>query len=233
MLAPTLVTSPTKILDDADIKKSLGLFIDGQGKNKGRDPNERYASFDFCYTYFYSFYKRNRLHELASKEYLQMSCLQLGFYLASWGMLRGSSFLLEKSVRSYANLIQTIANMDPELWRIDVDSYTDEHISQLLDCRQQITVALGRTQATDTLTTKIMLGVFGNVPAFDQYFRKGFKVHTFNRDSLLKVKEFYDKHKSLFDSIKIQAFDFSSGGVTDIIYPKAKLIDMYGFMAGQ
>ncbi len=233
MLTSTLVKNPTDLLDEVAIKKSLDLFLDGQGKNKGRSPDERYASFDFCYTYFYTFYKENRLHELANEQNIEMSCLQLGFYLASWGMLRGSSFLLEKSVRSYANLIRTISSINPELWRIDVDGYTEENISRLLDCKQQITTALGRTQATDTLTTKIMLGVFANVPAFDQYFRKSMKVHTFNRNSLLKIKTFYEEHKSLFDSFNIQAFMFSSGEATDIVYTKAKLIDMCGFMAGQ
>ena len=66
-----------------DINKSLNQFIEGQGKNKGRKPDERYASYDFCYNYFYSFYKRNKLSELANEKNIQMSCLQLAFYLAS------------------------------------------------------------------------------------------------------------------------------------------------------
>ncbi len=49
-----------------NIKKSLDLFLNGQGKNKGRKPDERYASFDFCYNYFYSFYKKGKLSELAN-----------------------------------------------------------------------------------------------------------------------------------------------------------------------
>jgi hypothetical protein len=36
---------------------------------------------------------------------LHMFCLQLGFYLASWGMLRGSSTLLCKSTRHYEPVI--------------------------------------------------------------------------------------------------------------------------------
>ena len=42
-----------------DIKKSINKFLEGNGKNKGRKANERYASFDFCYNYFYSFYILN------------------------------------------------------------------------------------------------------------------------------------------------------------------------------
>ena len=33
-----------------DIKKSLDRFLEGQGKNKGRKSDERYASFDFVIT---------------------------------------------------------------------------------------------------------------------------------------------------------------------------------------
>ena len=217
-----------------DIKKSFNQFLEGNGKNKGRKPDERYASFDFCYNYFYSFYKHRKLSELANKENLQMSCLQIGFYLASWGMMRGSSFLLEKSVRNFSNLIITISKMNSKLWEIDVSDYNEENISLLLDCKQQIINALGKeNKPSDTLVTKIMLGVFANIPAFDQYFRKSLKVHSVNKKSLFKIKEFYIQNKEDFDSFKIHTFDFLTSSETNYIYTKAKLIDMCGFIAGQ
>ncbi|MFA7151506.1 MAG: hypothetical protein WC113_01210 [Candidatus Paceibacterota bacterium] len=216
------------------VKKSLDRFLEGQDKNKGRNPDERYASFDFCYSYFYSFYKENKLFELANEKNLQMSCLQIGFYLASWGMMRGSSFLLEKSVRSYKNLVFAISKMDPMLWDIDVNSYNEENILLLLNCRKQIFFALGKeNRPSDTLITKIMLGVFANIPAFDQYFRKSLKVYSVNKKSLLKIKNFYEENKDVFDSFKIHTFDFLTAKETDIIYTKAKLVDMCGFMDGQ
>ena len=217
-----------------DVKKSINQFLEGNGKNKGRKSDERYASFDFCYNYFYSFYKRNKLDELADEKNLQMSCLQLGFYLASWGMMRGSSFLLEKSVKNYKNLIVAISKMNPKLWEIDVDKYDEDNIRLLLNCKQQIIEVLGKeNKPSDTLVTKIMLGVFANIPAYDQYFRKSLKLHSLNKKSLLKIKEFYEENKKTFDSFKIHTFDFLTSQETDVIYPKAKLIDMYGFMDGQ
>ncbi|MFA5643243.1 MAG: hypothetical protein WC949_01655 [Candidatus Paceibacterota bacterium] len=215
------------------VRKSLDRFLEGRGRNKGRKPDERYASFDFCYNYFYSFYKENRLFELADEENLQMSCLQIGFYLASWGMMRGSSFLLEKSVRNFKDLIIQISKMDQKLWNIDADNYTSENISLLLDCRKRIISALREeNKPSDTLVTKIMLGIFANIPAFDQYFRKSLKVHSVNRKSLLKIKELYEENKDIFDSYKIRTFDFLTAKETDILYTKAKLIDMCGFMDG-
>jgi len=217
-----------------EIKKTLNEFLEGNGKNKGRKPDERYASFDYCYNYFYSFYKEKKLSELANDKNLQMSCLQLGFYLASWGMMRGSSFLLEKSVRNFINLIIAISKMNTKLWEVDVDKYDEENINLLLDCKQKIIDALGKeNKPTDTLVTKIMLGVFANIPAFDQYFRKSFELNSVNKDSLLNIKNFYDANKDAFDSFKIYTFDFLTSKQTDIIYSKAKLIDMYGFIAGQ
>ena len=221
-----------------DIKKSFNQFLEGNGKNKGRKPNERYASFDFCYNYFYSFYKQNKLSGLANKENLQMSCLQIGFYLASWGMMRGSSFLLEKSMRNFSNLIITISKMNPKLWKIDVADYNEENISLILDCKQQIINALGKeNRPSDTLVTKIMLGVFANIPAFDQYFKKFLKnngyCQTPNKKSLKQLNEFYLKNKNDFDFFKIHTFDFLTSKETENIYTKAKLIDMCGFMDGQ
>ena len=217
-----------------DVENSLRIFMEGHGKNKGRKPDERYASFDFCYNYFYTFYKQNKLSELANEKNLQMSCLQLGFYLASWGMMRGSSFLLEKNVRIYKNLITVISRMSSKLWEIDVDKYDEENIKLLLDCKQQIIDALGRgNKPTDTLVTKIMLGVFANIPAYDQYFRKSLGVHSVNRNSLLRIKKFYEENRTAFDSFKIYTFNFLTSQDTNIIYPIIKLIDMYGFIDGQ
>lgn len=36
---------------------------------------------------------------------MEVSCLHLGFYLASWGMLRGSSDLLQRSARHLVPLM--------------------------------------------------------------------------------------------------------------------------------
>jgi len=149
-------------------------------------------------------------------------------------MLRGSSFLLEKSARSYKNLITAISEMDPKLWEIDIDNYNKENIELLLKCKQQVIDSFGdENKPTDTLITKIMLGVFANVPAFDQYVKKSLKIYDLNEKSLLKLKTFYENNKSIIDSFKIHTFDFLTSDETDIIYTKAKLVDMCGFIDGQ
>jgi len=217
-----------------NIEKNLAQFIDGNGKNGGKKPDERYASFDYCFNHFQSFREKGCIEKMANEDNMQTSCLHLGFYLASWGMLRGSSFLLEKSIKYYEPLIINISKFDKRIWEIDANSYTEENIEVLLECRDMICKSLGnRTKLTDTLTTKIMLGIFSNVPAFDDFFRRGFKVHSFGKKSLRMLAKFYNENKNVIDGYGVSTFDFSTGMPTNRMYSRAKIIDMIGFMEGQ
>ena len=85
---------------------------------KDREPSDRYTSFDYCYNYFQDFKSDNKLSEIAVPGNLQVSCLHLGFYLASWGMLRGSSYLLQRSIKYYESLIKEISNFDRRICEI-------------------------------------------------------------------------------------------------------------------
>jgi len=222
------------ILPIIDIPRNLDIFKKSDGKYSGRDPEGRYASFDYCFNYFQSFRRRNAIAGIASGENVETSCLQLGFYLASWGMLRGSSFLLQKSSKFYQRLIEDIATFDPAIWDIDVDRYQDDAtIRLLLKCKEMIATSLGPTnRASETLITKIMLGIFGNVPAFDTFFCTGFGVNAFGQKSLAKISAFYQDNKSEIDGQRIPTFEFLSGKETEILYSKAKIIDMVGVIEG-
>ena len=116
-------------LDRSEIIKNLNLF------KKDRKPHERYASFDYCFNYFQGFKNKE---EIAHDANIQNSCLQLGFYLASWGMYRGSTFLLQKSVKVFEPLVKYIASGECDAWGIDVDNYTEENIKKLISCAERI-----------------------------------------------------------------------------------------------
>jgi hypothetical protein len=116
-----------------DIKENINLFLNGFHKNLGRQPEERYTSFDYCYNYFQEFYEKHKIIDLTNTDNLQISCLQIGFYLASWGMYRGSSFLLQKSIKHFEKLIILISKLEPFYWEIDVDSYNEDTISLLIN----------------------------------------------------------------------------------------------------
>lgn len=216
-----------------NLEANITEYINGDGKPGGINPFERYVSFDYCFNYFQSFRDRGVIEELVDDNSLQTSCLQLGFYLASWGMLRGSSFLLNKSVKFYEPVIKVIAECKPEFWQVDVDSYTSATIDLLLEGKQKISQALGiENNPTDTLLSKIMLGVFGSVPAFDTNFTRGFGGGGFNKKTLQRVANFYTDHKTIIDANQRTTIDFVKGEHTKRPYTKAKVIDMIFFIEG-
>jgi len=208
--------------------------------NTERNINARYASYDLCYGYFQT--NRSNLD-------IEKSCLYLWGYLASWGMLRGSSALLQRSPVALKPLIKYFDEIKSDsIWTYDVTDYTKEtkHIGEVYDRIEGILKdILESTPPTTTLITKIMLGVFGCVPAFDTYFRKTFRAMyadrtneppysdfaNINSNSLDCILNFYMDNRDEIDKFDIHVFNFD-GTESDLVYKKAKLIDMYGFTKG-
>lgn len=203
-----------------------------------RQSNHRYASFDFCYNYFQSFSRKDQLNTLKN---IQVSCLHLGFYLASWGMFRMSGYLgSSKSIKFFEETVALIAASNGNnIWNIDVDSYNEENIELLTQWYSRLEEALSHQEGgklpTKTLVTKVMLGVFGCTPALDSNFCAGMNIYgKFNKYTLHRIYEFYHKNKTIINkySSKIKTLDFYSGNNSSLRYPKAKIIDMYGFIEG-
>ena len=199
------------------------------------NPDDRYTSFDYCYNYF------RTTNDITQD--IEKSCLVLGFYLASWGMFRGSSFLLQKSVKHFEPTIRYISTLDKSVWEIDIGNYDENNILTIIKIYNCIKTRLINKDNSDlTLITKILLGVFGFIPAFDNYFCNSFRVisggqcgfRKVNVKSLSFIKTFYDSNKTTIDRLSAETFttDFMTGQKTTINYPKAKIIDMYGFTAG-
>lgn len=198
-------------------------------------PTDRYTSFDYCYNYFRNTKNLN--------DDIEKTCLVLGFYLASWGMLRGSSFLLQKSAKHLQELIEYYSTLDKDIWQIDIDNYNSETISKIIEIYHNTKDIIIKENNTHlTLTTKILLGVFGFIPAYDQYFRRTFNeifkgkcgFTVVNSNSLNCLKEFYEANNVIIDKLsnEIKTTEFLTGQKTNIHYPKAKIIDMYGFTNG-
>ncbi len=80
--------------------------------------------------------------------------------------------------------------------------------------------------------SKIMLGVFGNVPAFDNYFKRGFGASTFGPKALEEVGRFYAENSETIEKYRIPTLDFSTGTPTERRYTRAKVIDMIFFIEG-
>ncbi|EMR74694.1 hypothetical protein MBGDF03_01050 [Thermoplasmatales archaeon SCGC AB-540-F20] len=222
-----------------DIEKNIKSFMQGfNEKDNGRSPNERYASFDYCFNYFQSFKEKNNIEEISNNDNVENSCLQLSFYLASWGMFRGSSYLLSKSIKYFEPLVKNISRFNNTIWEIDVDRYNnDKNLDLLIECKKMIYGSFNNwTGASDTLISKIMLGVFGNIPAFDNYFAKGFNMYSLCKRNLRKIYDFYiiEENNRVIDKYcnTIYTIEFKSSRPTSYTYTRAKIIDMIGFVEG-
>jgi hypothetical protein len=146
-------------------------------------------------------------------------------------MLRGSSPLLQRSVRSLAPTVEKLAGAPADLWTLDVDQYTESNIRRVLNFASELRSTL-HASASDILVTKIMLGTLGCVPAFDNNFKKGLGVSTFGPKSLRLVSRFYEDNRARIDELRVPTLDFMDGHETRHLYTRAKVIDMVFFIAG-
>lgn len=207
-----------------DIDGNINKFLDH------RTPGARYASFDYCFNYFQEARESGDTAWLADDDHLLVSCLHLGFYLARWGMMRGSSDLLQRSVRELVPAVRLIAAEPTATWEFDADNYADT-ADGILEFAQRLRATFTAV-ASDTLVTKTMLGVFGCIPAFDRFFRTGFGCYALCRATLSGIGQFYKEHQAKIDAQRIFTLDFRTGHDTTRIYPKAKIIDMAFFQKG-
>lgn len=162
---------------------------------------------------------------------MELSCLHLGFYLASWGMLRGSTDLLQRSIKHFEGVIEAIAQAPLAIWQIDANDYGDEAWTIIRDFRDRVRLALPN-KTSDILVTKIMLGVFGCVPAFDTYFKNGSGLSTFGRGALRWVERFTREHADIIERYRVPTLAFATGGTTARTYTRAKVVDMIFFIEG-
>ena len=214
------IRQPRKV----DIEAAVGRYLHDRG------PNARYASFDYCFNHFQQ--HRTAVAAWGEPTGMEASCLHLGFYLASWGMLRGSSDLLQRSARHLVPLIETLPDAPADLWDLDLNGYDTESIDLIHRSALEVRRALRPVEASDILVTKVMLGVFGCVPAFDTYFKKGFGVSTFSKRSLRLVGDFYRSNASVIDQLRQPTLDFTTGLPTTRLYSRAKVVDMIFFIEG-
>jgi hypothetical protein len=150
------------------------------------DEHDRYRSWEHCYRYF----RRLGPDGLAADR--DHAALQLGFYLASWGMYHGSSFLLQYAYTAHFAAIDQLASPRfSELWGREFGSGVHdselvptilEAVAAIRDSYRPFAPPTEARQASDTLVTKYCLELLDACPpAIDTLSRasrvKDFAIH--------------------------------------------------------
>lgn len=203
------------------------------------DIHHRYKSWEHCF----GFFSQNH-SKMDDFPILNSACLNLGFYLASWGMMRGGAFLLQKDYLIHKYFIESVvkggrytryyASLDDGPiatgYYSDVDALIHDTERAYIDNISVVNDEETTVNVSDTLASKILLGVFGCVPAYDRYFKEGLRFHgirpSLDRCSLEELRLFYNDNLTEFDRCR-KAFQ---DDVT--YYTPMKLVDMYFWQLG-
>ena len=232
---------------DQSLKAKFQYPISEMGSYVSRQSN----SWEICHNVFLE------AKDAEAPDY-DLPALHLGFYLASWGMYRGSSFLRELDYKIHYHAVKMMLEKRySKLFDIDPLTTPDRYRELLFDSKTGIYGRLNtyygkahdawpkntnpdRASVTDTLISKILLGVYGCIPAYDVNFKAGIacfkgqqalnpdgkaivaydKNGTFSKTSLLYVLQ----NKNLRGDLEAYAKEHQ--------IPFMKAVDMYFFGLG-
>ena len=196
-----------------------------------RDKNGRSRSWEHCYRVF----RDARTDPSPDCDYLS---LHLAFYLASWGMYRGSSFLLQKDYKVLVPIVEKILKPEydclfglactdvrnNDVWTQlkELSDYISDYFYRI---REEVRGRAVASSVSPVLITKILMGTLGCVPAYDRFFEEGAKYFglekkSYNEDSLLELADIYEAHNDRLEEAR------RGMRVGDLTYPQMKLLDM-------
>ena len=193
--------------------------------------NGRSRSWEHCYRVF----RDARTDPSPDYDYLS---LHLAFYLASWGMYRGSSFLLQKDYKVLSPIVEEVLKpeydclfglactdlREPEV-QVMLTKLYDYIADYFRPIRDEVAGCEVASSVSPVLVTKILMGTLGCVPAYDRFFQDGvatYKVtmQEYSLKSILRLVDFYEEHN---DRLEEARRGFEGDG---LIYPQMKLLGM-------
>lgn len=223
----------------SDIKEIINQGLKFYNKLR-EDENGRYRSWEYCYKIFHDAHTSNNVDD----DFIDYLCLHLSFYLASWGMYRGSSFLLQRDYKVHKPVIKILLeDKYNSLWGIEINQYKNienqEKLKDLVsrikevynEIRLSVKESIPKNELSDTLVTKVLMGTLGCVPAYDRYFISGVRNEkaaygNFNIRSILELVEFYNKYYDDFEQARKQMM------VCGMEYPQMKILDSSFWQVG-
>ena len=213
-------------LIDELISAAQTFYDDARANENGRS-----RSWEHCYRVF----RDARTDPSPDYDYLS---LHLAFYLASWGMYRGSCFIFQKDYKVHTPIVEKVLKPEydclfglacTDLRNSDVRAQLMELSADIADyfdpIREEVKGRVVEYPVSPVLITKILMGTLGCVPAYDRFFEEGAKYlglekKSYNKDSLLELAAFYEAHNDRLEEAR------RGMRTDDLIYPQMKLLDM-------
>lgn len=202
----------------------------------GLSEHHRYRSWEYCYRFF------EGASVPPSEDFVDLAALHLAAYMASWGMYRGSGFLLQYAYPVHRKAVRCV--LDPayaklrteELGAGDADAELVPMIVRLCaevrDAYRPFAMDNESRPPSDVLVTKVVLGTTGATPAIDRYVRaglaaEGFKSTLLGPSLIAALGTFARGHLDAF-----RAEQSRIEGEYGIRYPLMKVVDMYLWQRG-
>lgn len=217
---------------DELINAAQTFYDDARANENGRS-----RSWEHCYRVF----RDARTDPSPDYDYLS---LHLAFYLASWGMYRGSSFLLQKDYKVLSPVVEEILKPEYDcLFGLACADLREDEVQTMLTnvynyianhfrpIRKEVAGHEVASPVSQVLITKILMGTLGCVPAYDRFFGIGAKYlglekDTYQEKSLRELADFYEAHNDRLEEAR------RGMQCEDLTYPQMKLLDMGFWQVG-
>ena len=169
----------------------------------------RHLAQQACYEFFQSHYNTD---DDTAKDFIT---LHLVTYLANWGMMRGHSFLANKTYQFSRPVVDYLCEEQKRIDRGEPSSLSEVKANiraRYMKDSEGNTLSFLKDgelkpipKASDILVSKIILGTLGTAPAYDSIFMQGCKKigisPKFNEAGLKQIEKFIEDNKEAIDTI--------------------------------
>jgi len=230
--APTLLTARLSL--PLNVPEKLRAYYEDRGEH------DRDRSWEYCYKYFHY---ANPEAIRADRDH---AALQLGFYLASFGMYRGSAFLLQYPYTVHLGVVDCLLESNfsklwPEEFEFGAGEKDEDLVPLILKACGDVRTAYRpfadakHKRVTNTLVTKVVLGTMGCFRALDDYFKAGYKKH-FGFNVPEKLDAAFIEGILRFCRNNLQDFQAEQARIEEMYRmrcPLMKLVDAYFVKIGE
>lgn len=181
---------------------------------------------------------RERKNKKYSDEYLAK---ELFIFLANWGMVARGAFLMQHSYRILIPVIKILSNEKYKILQNPKIDVVEQNIDKIIELKDEISSVLSRFSGnksnvvSDTLLSKIIMGVFGCTVTYDTYIKEellGEKSKnsgrtgriasaSFSENSLKAICVYYKENIKKLELLR-DRFKMPDGK----LYPSLKFLDM-------